>query len=400
MVDSFDDIFENDPDGLLNVKPKATAQTGDERVRSKFEQVQEFYREKGRAPEPNQFDISEFQLYAQLKGIRENEELRMAMEPHDEYGLLGEEKAAPESIEDIFSDDEFGELLGGGDEPNLFEFKHTPKELERAEADFVAQRKPVKDFSEYEPMFKKVQRELREEKRKIMPFKQQDLQPGNYFIHNGLLLYLESVDTLAEKKEFSSGTRKREDGRTLTIFENGTKSNLLYRSLYKGLLMNGKTVTRTEDQAHGEFFANFGGITNEDKQSGRVYICQSLSKDPAIASRKNLYKIGFTRGSVDFRLNNAHESPTFLMAPVKLIAEFECYNMNAQKLEHLIHRFFDAVRLRVDVFDEVGERHEPREWFEVPLPLIEDAVELLISGEIVHYSYDPEIQTIVAKPNP
>ena len=70
-------------------KPKAAAQTGDERVRGKFEQVLEFFREKGRAPEPNQFDIAEFQLYAQLKGIRENEELRMAMEPLDEYGLLG-----------------------------------------------------------------------------------------------------------------------------------------------------------------------------------------------------------------------------------------------------------------------------------------------------------------------
>ena len=146
MVDSFDDIFENDPDGILNVKPKASVQTGDERVRGKFEQVLEFFREKGRAPEPNQFDITEFQLYAQLKGIRENEELRMAMEPLDEYGLLGEPKAAPESIDDIFADDQFGGLLGGADEPNLFEFKHTPKELERAEADFVAQRKPMKDF--------------------------------------------------------------------------------------------------------------------------------------------------------------------------------------------------------------------------------------------------------------
>ena len=93
MVDSFDDIFENDPDGLLNVKPKATAQTGDERVRGKFEQVQEFFREKGRAPEPNQFDISEFQLCAQLKGIRENDELRMAMEPLDEWPI-GKPKAA------------------------------------------------------------------------------------------------------------------------------------------------------------------------------------------------------------------------------------------------------------------------------------------------------------------
>ena len=397
MVDSFDDIFENDPDGLLNVKPKAIAQTGDERVRGKFEQVQEFYREKGRAPEPNQFDISEFQLYAQLKGIRENEELRMAMEPLDEYGLLGEQKAAPESIDDIFSDDEFGELLGGGDEPNLFEFKHTPKELERAEADFVAQRKPVKDFSEYEPMFKKVQRELREEKRKIIPFKQQDLQPGNYFIHNGLLLYLESVDTLAEKKEFSSGSRKREDGRTLTIFENGTKSNLLYRSLYKGLLMNGKTVTQTEDETHALFHENFGGVGEGDQADGLIYICQSLSNDPQICQRENLYKVGYTRGSMDLRLHKAHESPTYLMAEVKVIEVFECFNLNTQKFEALIHRFFDAARLRVDVFDEEGVRHEPREWFEVPLPQIEKAIHLLLTGDIVNYRYDLNIQQIVAK---
>jgi hypothetical protein len=398
MIDSFDDIFENDPDGLLNVKPKASAQTGDERVRGKFDQVQEFFREKGRAPEPNQFDISEFQLYAQLKGIRENDELRMAMEPLDQYGLLGEQKAAPESIEDIFSDDEFGELLGGGDdEPNLFEFKHTPKDLERAEADFVAQRKPVKDFSEYEPMFKNVQRELREEKRKIIPFKQQDLQPGNYFIHNGLLLYLESVDTLAEKKEFSSGSRKREDGRTLTIFENGTKSNLLYRSLYKGLLMNGKTVTQTEQDAHSLFQENFGGVGEDDKADGLIYICQSLSDDPQIAQRDNLYKVGYTRGSMDWRLHKAHESPTYLMAEVKVIEVFECFNLNTQKFEALIHRFFDAARLRIDVFDEEGVRHEPREWFEVPLPQIEKAIQLLISGEIVRYRFDLNSQQVVAK---
>lgn len=397
MADSFDDIFDNDPDGLLNVKPKASAQTADERVRGKFEQVIEFYKEKGRAPEPNQFDISEFQLYAQLKGIRENEELSMAMEPLDEYGLLGASESNPESIEDILSGDEYGDLLGGGEEPNLFEFKHTPKELERAEADFVAQRKPVKDFSEYEPMFKAVQRELREEKRKIIPFKQQDLQPGNYFIHNGMLLYLESIDTLAEKKEFSSGSRKREDGRTLTIFENGTQSNLLYRSLYKALLMNGKTVTQTEEAAHALFHENFGGVTKEDKVTGLIYILKSLSTDPQISGVEDLYKIGYTSGSLDFRLHKANESPTYLMADVKVIEVFECYNVNTQKLEGLIHRLFDSVRLRVDVFDEAGVRHEPREWFKVPLAQIEEAIKLLISGEIVNYHYNAELQLLEKK---
>ena len=402
MVDSFDDIFENDPDGLLNVKPKATAQTGDERVRGKFEQVQEFFREKGRAPEPNQFDISEFQLYAQLKGIRENDELRLAMEPLDEYGLLGEPKAAPESIDDIFSDDQFGDLLGGEDEPNLFEFKHTPKDLERAEADFVAQRKPVKDFSEYAPMFKVVQRELREEKRKIIPYNQQDLQPGNYFIHNGILLFLESVDDWDRLKNLNPSARTRSDReevktRTQVIFENGTQSNLLYASLNKALLLNGKTVTQTEEDAHALFHENFGGITEEDKADGLIYICQSLSKDPEISEIKDLYKIGFTRGSMDWRLHKAEESPTYLMAEVKVIEVFECYNVNTQKLEGLIHRFFDAARLRVDVFDEDGVRHEPREWFDVPLPVIEKAIQLLLSGEIVNYRFDLETRSIRSK---
>ena len=395
MIDSFDDIFENDPDGLLNVKPKVTAQTGDERVRGKFDQVQEFFREKGRAPEPNQFDISEFQLYAQLKGIRENDELRMAMEPLDEYGLLGEQKSAPESIEDIFSDDEFGELLGGGDdEPNLFEFKHTPKDLERAEADFVAQRKPVKDFSEYEPMFKKVQRELSEEKRKIIPFKQQDLQPGNYFIHNGLLLYLELVE---DWNGDLGGGAVRNHSRTQVFFENGTRSDLLYSSLYKSLIMNGKTVTQTEEDVHSLFHENFGGVGEDDKADGLIYICQSLSDDPQIAQRDNLYKVGYTRGSMDWRLHKAHESPTYLMAEVKVIEVFECFNLNTQKFEALIHRFFDAARLRIDVFDEEGVRHEPREWFEVPLPQIEKAIQLLLNGDIVNYRYDLNTQQIVVK---
>ena len=388
MGDSFDDIFDNDPDGLLNVKPKASAQTGDERVRGKFEQVLEFFRENGRAPEPNQFDISEFKLYAQLKGIRENDELRMAMEPLDEYGLLGEPKAAPESIEDIFSDDQFGDLLGGSDEPNLFEFKHTPKELERAEADFVAQRKPLKNFADYAEQFKSVQRDLREERRKIIPFKQQDLQPGNYFIHNGMLLYLESVDTLAENREYSSGSREREDGRTLTIFENGTQSNLLYRSLYKALLMNGKTVTQTEVEAHEEFNRNFGGVTDDDASTGLIYILQSLSEDPEIQSIENLYKIGYTAGSLDFRLHKAAESPTYLMAGVKVIQVFECYNMNPQKLEKLLHRFFGAARLMIDVFDANGTRHTPREWFIAPLPFIEEAVHRIVDGSIVNYRFD------------
>lgn len=388
MADSFDDIFANDPEGLLNGKPKAAAQTGDERVRGKFEQVLEFFQEKGRAPEPNQFDIAEFQLYAQLKGIRENEELRMAMEPLDEYGLLGEPKAAPESIDDIFSDDQFGSLLGGSDEPNLFVFNHTPKELERAEADFVAQRKPLKGFEEYQAQFKMVQRDLREERRKIIAFKQQDLQPGNYFIHNGQTLFLETVEGWDPSIGDSGKGAVRNNNRTKVIFENGTWSNLLYASLYKALIINGKSVTRPEDEVHDEFHKNFGGVTDEDTPTGQIYILKSLSDDVQIRNIENLYKIGYTSGSLDWRLHKAEESPTYLMAGVEVIQVFECYNMNPQKLEHLVHRFFGAARLMVDVMDAAGVSHKPREWFIAPLPVIEEAVRRIVDGSIVDFRFD------------
>jgi hypothetical protein len=52
--------------------------------------------------------------------------------------------------------------------------------------------------------------------------------------------------------------------------------------------------------------------------------------------------------------------------------------------------------LRDDVFDKKGVRHTPRERFVVPLAAIEQAISLIISGEIVNYSYDKE-NGVIAK---
>jgi hypothetical protein len=62
--------------------------------------------------------------------------------------------------------------------------------------------------------------------------------------------------------------------------------------------------------------------------------------------------------------------------------------MNPQKLELLLHNVFGKVCLNVDIFDLEGNRHTPREWFVAPLNVIEEAIKLIISGEIVNYKYD------------
>lgn len=391
-----DDIFNDDPLGLLDVKAKqSSARTSDERLASSFVEINDFIEKHEREPEPNPGYITEYILYSRLKSLREDEEKMMALKPKDKYGLFDVEKKEINSIDDIFQDD----MLGIFDDENvdLFEFKHTPKPDERAKADFVAKRRKCKDFDKYEADFKAVQNDLANGKRKLLPFKQENLRPGDYYVHNGVLLYLESVDFKEEVQEFSSGERVRKDGRTHCIFENGTESNMLYRSLYKVILSNGKAVSKNIDLVNEEFIENFSTVSAEDEATGYIYVLKSLSNDPEIASTQNLFKIGYSKNPVPQRIKEAEKEPTYLMAPVDLVAAYKCFNMNTQKFEQLIHNFFGASCLEVDVFDSSGRRHTPREWFIAPLKAIEQVIMLIVSGEVVNYRYDKENEVIVQK---
>lgn len=405
---SLDEIFNDDDFHLIEEKKKeSSSRTADERLIDSYKEIEEFVRKNNREPKPNTAKISEYQLYSRLKGIREDPKKAAQLKEHDEVDLLpnievnepeSENYKAtkkPESLDDIFEDEDL-DLISGEDE-GLFDFKNVPKEDQRASADFVARRKPCKNFEEYEPLFKKVQKELAEGKRKLAKFKQDNLRPGEFYVHNGILLYLEKVDFETEVQEFDSGARVRKDGRTRVIFENGTVSNMLYRSLYKQLLQNGKALTRNFKEVNEGFIENFSNITEEDEEAGYVYVLKSMSIDEKITSIDNLYKIGYTEKEISERLRNADKKPTYLMAEVEYIAGWKCYNMNTQKFEQLIQNFFGNSCLEVDVFDEKGRRHTPREWFIAPLDVIENAIKLIISGDIVDYKYDPESEAIVQR---
>ena len=186
------EIFENDPFGLLKVKPKkSAARTSDERLSSSFDEINSFLEKNEREPKPDPTNISEYKLYSTLKSLRENEDKMMALEPQDEFGLLNIEKKEINSLDDILGDDSLGIL--GDDAEGLFSFKHTPKDYERAKADFVGKRFKCKDFDKYEHLFKEVQDDLALGKRKLVEFKEPNLREGNYYVHNGILFLLESI---------------------------------------------------------------------------------------------------------------------------------------------------------------------------------------------------------------
>ncbi|MFO7862387.1 MAG: GIY-YIG nuclease family protein [Salinivirgaceae bacterium] len=407
---TLNEIFKNDPLGLLNIKPrKSNTRTADERLLASFQEINSFVEGKGKEPEPNPASISEYQLYSRLKSLRENLQKVEQLKPHDIHNLLpevepGQVNETPgeyrkskdiKSIDDILEDDSL-DILGGDDE-GLFEFKHTPKEYDRARADFVARRKPCKEFDKYEPKFKSVQKDLADGKRKLVDFRQDNLKENAYYVHNGVLFYLEEIRISHKEHYKPDGTRVREDGRTRCIFENGTESNMLKRSVEKILYANGKAVTENIEKVNEGFMESFSSVTDQDKEAGYIYVLKSKSEDKRISQIQNLYKVGFSKTDVEERIKNAEKEPTYLMAPVSIKGTWKCFNMNPQKLEQLLHNFFGNSCLEIDVFDENGKRHTPREWFIAPFEVIEQAVELVINGKIVNYKYDNENHTIVGK---
>lgn len=373
-------IFNSDELGLLNVKYKASnACTSEERLVKSFEEINNFIDQNGKVPEANTDNILERSLSYRLQGILEDVAKIKALKPYDKHNLLDVEHKIPETLDDIFADDEF-DLLS--DDVDIFTLKNVPKEI--AKTDFVARRKTCPNFEEYEELFKKCQNELKYGIRTLEKFNEKQIEEGQMFVLNGVLVYVEKLYTIKKDKN------NKDDGRTHLIFENGTESNMLFRSFGKGLFINGKHVTNTVE----EKMRKFNNIQDEDKPTGYIYILQSRSKDERIKSIRHLYKIGYCETTVEERIRNAACEPTYLMAPVKVVAEFKTYNMNTQKFEDLLHRFLGQCQISIDVFDNNGSRHTPREWFQVPYEVVEQAVKLIVTGEVVNYKYDRESKTI------
>ncbi|QTA93438.1 GIY-YIG nuclease family protein [Desulfonema magnum] len=397
FIKEMESILETDTLGLLEVKPKASsAISADERLIASFEEIIAFVREHNREPAKTR-DISERKLYSRLKGLRENPEKAAALAASDTLHLLGDvripEPKAINTIDDVLEDDVFG-LLGDdlSDEADLndiFNLKNVPKPADTP--DYIAKRKPCEEFGQFEPLFKQTHAELASKKKVLRSFSsEQQITSGAFFILQGMMVYVANVGK-RELRNFGNT-----DARLYCVFENGTESNLLLRSLASALWKD-ETSRQIVDDVQMELFGESEQITPDDKATGYIYVLQSLSEDPQIREIRNLYKIGFSSQPIKQRIRNAKQEPTCLMADVKLVTEFETYNLNPQKLEMLLHTFFAESCLNLDVFDSEGKRHTPREWFIVPLHVIETAVRLLINGDIVNYHYDSQQQKIVEK---
>ncbi len=102
-------LIDDDDLGLLNLKPRPSAATADERLITSFREINAFIRQRGKEPQVNKADVREMMLHSRLSALREDKTKVDALRDYDEFGLLGEPKVV-ETITDIFNDDDLGLL--------------------------------------------------------------------------------------------------------------------------------------------------------------------------------------------------------------------------------------------------------------------------------------------------
>lgn len=333
----------------------------------KFIEVVNFVKEYGREPYKNQENLTERKLASRLQGIRKDSERIIYLKPYDEIGILDSEvRDIPkiESVEDIFNNASSGLLEDINDSgSSIFDVKSLPKTTTMP--DYIAKRRKIKDFSKYEPLFKKCHIELTEGKRIIRPFKNgQDIYPNSFYLLKGVLVYVEHVGEL-KKVKGSLNARLR------CIFENGTESDMLLRSLAAELYKHGRRITENEEYLLED-------MEEVNITSGYIYVLKSLSNAPEIQAIKNLYKIGYTKGSVEKRIRNAENESTFLYAPVEIISVYEVFNMSGSRFETAIHHVLANKNLDVSIMGANGKLIVPKEWFVVSLNEVQQAINQIV----------------------
>lgn len=381
---------------LLEVKAKEKQVTPDSILISKFEEINNFIDEYKRVPTDKGGGPIEFQLFSRLLEIQLDPKKIKTLKEFDRYQLLknldcNEEESVTylEDIEEVPNTkigltDTFNLLKMPGS--SIFDLKNVKSKEEKITTmpEEVARRKKCTDFKIFESLFKKCQKEIEDGDRKIVKFRdEQDVKQGAFFIYGGLKCYVAEVG----ERELKNN---RNNARLRLIFENGLESNMYHRSLTAELYKDGRRILPPR---LGE------GETEIDEKdlTGFIYVLSSKSTDPQIKAIPNLFKIGFSTTPVKDRIKNAKSDPTYLLAEVQIVASYKVSGIKPNYFENLIHKLFDHVKLNVEVTDKNGKKAVPKEWYSVPIDVIDDALQMIQAGEIVGYVYDSKNFKLIKK---
>jgi hypothetical protein len=281
-----------------------------------------------------------------------------------------------------------------GSADDITKLRHVSSRAEKRAAEEIANRERCEDFAEFKPLFEAVQVDLKAGSRQAKALGNSEvtlaeIQPGNFFIVGGQLAYIAaSTDAFTTQYE-------RADRRVRVIYDNATEATVLSRSFQKSLYRD-ESARRVSEQSAGPLFGDTA--EPDDLESGTIYVLRSKSSHPYVDEHRELiHKIGVTGQPVLSRIANARNDPTFLLADVEVVAEYKLFNINRTKLERLIHRALGPARLDLSAGDRFGKTVQPREWFLVPLSIINELVSRISDGTVTQHVYDPIRAEFVAQ---
>lgn len=371
---------------LADVTAPRKRTTSSDRLIAGFQEILAFYEANGRLPEDTPQEAS---LFHKWVGILKSEKKIERCRPFDDLGILPQqvqtveepqpeyhrELTEEEQLNTIFNDPLLADIENDADH-GLFDIPQYMRDRlnARKEAEYVGKRRPCEDFDKYADGFKKIQQGLKSGKYRLVKFRESNLKVGRYFVEQGIIGYLAAFE--AEGKN----NLGRVDGRTRVIYENGSEADIKFRTITKNLSVDGYSIMDCSGMNNDEFEECFT-LNENDIESGTIYVLRSKSSRPEIASIQDLYKIGFTVTSVESRIANAKNEPTYLCADVEVVATWKVYNVKSSTFEALIHKLFAAVQLQVTV-----DGHRPKEWIIVPFKVIEEAIKAIIVGKPIEYN--------------
>ena len=365
----------------------------EERIIAGFEDILRFHQAHGRAPQHGEgHDIFE-RLYAgRLDQIRKLPEAQTLLAALDGPGLLSGAVATVDV--DALDEDALLAELGIRDEradpDDVNVLRHVRSSTEKRAAEEIADRKSCADFGQFEPLFEQVERDLKSGHRMTQRFgRNTSIARGDHFILGGQLAYV------AEVGETIKAPNGESDARLRVIYANGTESNLLRRSLQRALYKD-ETGRRLGDPGVGPLFGD--APEPDDIETGTIYVLRSLSSHPFVVEHSELiHKIGVTGGKVETRIAAAEKDATYLLADVEVVATYKLHNLNRTRLENIFHRLFGAAQLDLTIEDRFGNPVKPREWFLVPLHVIDEAVQHIRDGSITELVYDPKSARLISQ---
>ena len=393
-IRSLDDIFKDPAADELLAKPNKKQITYDPEV-EKFKEIETWVNEhNGKEPEKTSDlnRLGERKLASRLTGIRNDPERLILLKPYDEMGLLKienqessiqekvkNEKKTFSSLDDLLNSDSI--LFDNTNETlnsKLFDTGklNKYKKSQENKPENKSKRKIMDNFSQYDLLFKNVQADLASGRRKLVPYDNNEIELHHFYVLNGQILYIESIGSEFKNKTHSASET---DARLHVIYENGTENyplrNGLIASLYgsrkRGIL--GRAISEPDDQFK---------LSADDQVTGYIYVLKSMSNNVDVKRIQEdhfLYKVGFTSGTVEKRIANAENEPTYLYGPVKVVAEYQVINLKPEALETALHHALAQYQLDVDIKAGNGKIIHPREWFTADLDTINDLISRIIS---------------------